>query len=81
MRTLTTPQELKLRVGDEVVTLPVLEVFVWEDVDGEGFIVDEGYTYCTPFGRVITRITDRGEEILHARLDWEALGLLSLKTA
>ncbi len=75
MKTLTKPQELDLRIGDQVITLPVLDVSLWEDTDEEGFIGDEGYVYYTPYGKVITRITDRGEDLLHAQLDWETLGL------
>ena len=70
MKTLTRPQELSLRIGDEVVTLPVLEVSLWEDTDGEGLTVEEGYTYYTPYGKVITRLTNGGEEVLHAQIDW-----------
>jgi len=82
MRQAQEVRELQLRIGSEVITLPVLDVSLWEDTDEEGFIVDEGYVYYTPYGKVITRMTDRGEDVLHAQLDWEALGLPGLlKTA
>lgn len=61
------------RIGNRYLTLPVLEVSLWEESDGEGFVIDEGYTYYTPYGRVITRITGHGEVVLHARLDWERI--------
>ena len=52
----------------EILSLPVLSVSLWEDVDEDGFVVDEGYTYQTPYGKVITRETREGEEVLHADL-------------
>jgi len=64
-------RELVLRMKNGEVVLPVQEVSFWEEVDEEGFVVEEGYTYHTPYGKIITRITDRGEDVLHAQLDWE----------
>ena len=52
----------------EILSLPVLSVSLWEDTDEEGFVVEEGYTYRTPYGKVITRKTREGEEVLHADL-------------
>ncbi len=68
MRNQTVLQELTLEVKGRKVTLPVLWVSLWEETDEEGYVVDEGYIYHTTFGKVITRLTDEGEEVVHLNL-------------
>lgn len=62
------PSEVRLKVEGEVVALPVLGVSYWEDTDEEGMIVESGYVYYTPHGRVVTRLTDGGEVVLHSEV-------------
>lgn len=61
-------REVELLVDGRKIALPVLDVFLWEDADEEGFTVDEGYVYLTPFGRVVTRMTPEGEKVLYSEM-------------
>ena len=41
---------------------------LWEDVDEEGFVIEEGYVYETPHGRVVTRLGEGGEEVVYEEI-------------
>jgi len=75
MKKAETKEVLKLRINGVEPQIPILTCRLWEVEDEEGFIFEEGYIYETPYGEVITKLTNNGEEIVSCKLDWEALRL------
>jgi len=63
---------LYIKLQDRVLSIPVVDVEHWE-TEEDGFIVEEGYIYTTPYGKINTEIYGDVEKVVSIKVFKEAL--------